>query len=289
MTDFKHRNPALLSRRRFLGLAAIAGVGTVAYPTEIERHELDVVPITIQLPNLADTFKGMRIAQISDIHIDEFTEPFFVRRTVEKINQLQPDIVLLTGDYVSYNGPSSRTAPERFAYDCGKILSGLHCSMKYAVLGNHDANVSAPAVTDALVSNGITVLANKNMPVEKDGKRIWIAGVQDPGTQRPDLNLAIPKTAHTDKEPVILLAHAPDYADRVIGHGADLMLSGHSHGGQVRIPFLEPRFLPPLGRKYVMGHFQLAGMQLYVNRGIGTVGVPMRFRCPPEITMITLA
>jgi predicted MPP superfamily phosphohydrolase len=289
MTDFSQRNPAQISRRRFLGLAAVAGVGAVAYPTEIERHELDVTRITLRLPNLAGPFHGMRLAQISDIHIDDFTEPFFVRRVVEKINQLQPDVVLLTGDYVSFDGPARRLDRERKAFDCGKILGGLTCPARFAVLGNHDANVSAPAVTEALTSNGIPVLANSNTAMERDGKRLWIAGVQDPGTQRPDLELAIPHTAAADKEPVILMAHAPDYADQVVGQGADLMLSGHSHGGQVRIPFLEPRFLPPLGKKYVMGHFQLAGMQLYVNRGIGTVGVPMRFRCPPEITLITLA
>lgn len=93
-----------------------------------------------------------------------------------------------------------------------------------------------------------------------------------------------------DREPVILLAHEPDYADHVARRGAaDLVLSGHTHGGQVRIPFLPPLFLPPLGRKYIEGQFRIGGLQLYVNRGIGAVGIPFRFNVPPEITVITLA
>lgn len=281
----KHRS--LISRRGFLALAGAAALGVAAYPTEVERHELDIVHLPIHLPRLADAFHGLRIAQISDIHYDEFTEPFFVRRTVEKVNALKPDVVLLTGDFVS-DGPLPKRYAKRDAAPCAEILSGLACPVRFSVLGNHDSVVSAPIVTDALISNGIPVLANSYAPLERDGKRLWICGVEDPGTQEPDLDSAIPRSAIVDKEPVILMSHAPDYADDVVGHGVDLVLAGHTHGGQVRIPFVKPYHLPELGRKYVQGHFQLPGMQLYVNRGIGTVGVPMRFRCPPEITLITL-
>ena len=106
----------------------------------------------------------------------------------------------------------------------------------------------------------------------------------------PDLHLAAPRSLQTAREPVILLAHEPDFADRVVRHGGvDLMLSGHTHGGQVRLPFFGAMYVPPLGRKYIEGLFHLEnGLQLYVNRGIGTVGVPFRFDCRPELTLITL-
>ena len=280
-----------VSRRAFLSMAGVAAAGLVAYPTEIARHELDVTRIPIHLPNLPDSFRGMRIAQISDIHYDEYTEPFFVRSTVEKVNALKPDMVLLTGDYVS-DGPLAPRFAARHAGACAEILGGIACPLRYSVLGNHDAGVGAAMVEDALASYGIPLLANRYWPVERDGKRIWICGVQDPGSQTPDLGKALPSarsaTHGNRKEPIILMAHAPDYADRVVGHGVDLVLAGHTHGGQVRIPFVPPIDLPALGRKYIQGHFQLADMQLYVNRGIGTVGVPIRFRCPPEITILTL-
>ena len=145
-------------------------------------------------------------------------------------------------------------------------------------------------VTDALEIHGLPVLANKHIPFERDGARIWIAGVKDIGLSDPDLHLAAPQGLQTANEPVILLAHEPDYADKVVKHGGvDLMLSGHSHGGQVRLPLIGALYTPPLGRKYVEGLFHLQNdLQLYVNRGIGTVGVPFRLDCRPELTLITL-
>ena len=126
---------------------------------------------------------------------------------------------------------------------------------------------------------------------EREGKRIWLAGLADAldGSPLPDFSKAIPKTALADGEPVILLAHEPDIAPEAAKHHVDLMLSGHTHGGQVRIPFLPPVMLPPMGKKYVEGAFRVGPMQLYVNRGVGTVQLPFRFNCPPEITVITLA
>ena len=109
-------------------------------------------------------------------------------------------------------------------------------------------------------------------------------------SQRPDLDAALPAGRSPDHEPVILLAHEPDFADHAVGAQVDLILSGHTHGGQILLPFLPPLLLPEMGIKYVHGLFQLRdGMQLYVNRGIGAVNLPFRFRCPPEITVITLA
>ncbi len=285
------RSPSggVLSRRRFLALSASTIGGLAFYSGEIERHEIDLVPRTIELAGLPDVFVGFRIVQLSDIHLKEYTEAVYLKEVVRRINSLRPDLVVLTGDFVSY-GPLPARFARRWAYRCSELLRELACQQRYAVLGNHDAMVSAAAVTDALVSHGIPVLSNRSVAIERDGRRIWLAGLADALEQKPDLSLALPRRRIADREPLILLLHEPDFADRTVHRQISLVLSGHTHGGQIRIPFMRPFDLPGLGRKYIQGHFLLAGgMQLYVNRGIGTVGVPFRFRCPPEITVITLA
>lgn len=285
---------SVLTRRRFLGLTGLSGVGLGLglgfYAGEIARHEIDIVRRTIFINRLPEAFKGFRIVQISDIHFKEFTEAFFVKLVLHEVNSLKPDLVVLTGDFISY-GPIEKSKSIPWAYECAQLLTRIECPQRYAVLGNHDCIVHQPAVTEALTTHGIPVLDNQSIPLERDGKRIWLAGVADVlnGRPRPDLDKTIPKAARTDDEPVILLAHEPDFAPEAALHPVDLMLSGHTHGGQVRIPFMPPMNLPPMGVNYVEGHFQVGPMQLYVNRGIGAVGLPFRFNCPPEITAITLA
>jgi predicted MPP superfamily phosphohydrolase len=173
------------------------------------------------------------------------------------------------------------------------MLSTLKCQQRYAILGNHDAFLGEKDVTAALTANGMVVLRNSYLPLERNGSRIWLSGLDDVIGGDPDLTAAIPKSIrNVPNEPVILMCHAPDYADQLLAHPAgksvDLMLSGHTHGGQVRLPLVGALDLPIMGRRYVEGLFHLGGMQLYVNRGLGTIGVPFRLDCPPEITSITL-
>jgi hypothetical protein len=201
-------------------------------------------------------------------------------------------MVLLTGDYIS-SGLGTKAFAVGAAWQCANILTGLQCRQVYAVLGNHDVAVDATAVTAALKANGIPVLTNACLPIERQGGRIWLAGLDDPVLGQPDPERAIPAAIRNlPHEPIILMCHAPDYADDLLAHpvgkAIGLMLSGHTHGGQVRLPFVGAMQLPDLGKKYVEGRFQLGAMQLYVNRGIGTVGLPFRFDCPPEIALFTL-
>jgi predicted MPP superfamily phosphohydrolase len=280
--------PSRFTRRQFIVSAGVVATGMVIYSGEIARHELDIVNRPIHIANLPEAFRGFRIIQISDIHIEEFTEPFFLERVVKKVNELKGDLVLLTGDFVTrgaFSFLNKYSSPNK----CAEILTALSAPQVYAVLGNHDVAFGASLVVDALTRFRIPVLLNRYVPIERSGSRFWLCGVEDPGTSRPNLDLAIPD--HPDG-PVILMAHAPDYADTVVSHPRgkliDLMLAGHSHGGQVRLPFVGPLILPPLGQKYVEGLFQFNQMQLYVNRGIGSVGLPFRLNCPPEITVITL-
>ncbi|WP_348266568.1 metallophosphoesterase [Edaphobacter paludis] len=288
MSGFNPEPSPRFTRRHFLVGAGAAAAGLAVYSGEIARHEIDLVPRTIAIANLPGAFHGFRIAQISDIHLDEFTEPFFLERVVHQVNTLAADMVLLTGDFVTH-GSLTFLNGQNAAHRCAEILSTLTCPLRFACLGNHDVAVSAPLVIYSLTSNGIPVLVDQHVPIERNGSRFWLAAVNDPGTTNPRLELAVP--ARPDG-PVILMAHEPDYADTVRahprGHLVDVMLSGHTHGGQIRLPFLGPLVLPPMGKKYAEGLFRLDNMQLYVNRGIGAVGIPFRLNCPPEITLITL-
>ena len=284
-------NPPV-SRRRFLKASLGAAAALALYAGEIERHRIEVVQREISLRGLPAAFDGFRIAQLSDIHMDEFTESFFLRRVIGQVNRLRPDAVFLTGDYVTC-GIGSRKFAIGSAWHCANLLQELQCRQIYAALGNHDVGVGSRQVTEALTANGIAVLNNSYLPIERNGGRLWLTGVDDPVEGRPMPELAIPGAIRNlPDEPVILLSHAPDYADQLlaspIGEAIGLMLCGHTHGGQIRLPLLGALHLPTLGMKYVQGWFQLGGLQLYVNRGIGATGVPFRFDCLPEITLLTL-
>jgi len=267
-------------------------MGLALYSGVLERHWIEITQRRVPLPGLPSVFDGFRIVQLSDIHMDEYTEPAFLRRVIDQVNGIEPDAVVLTGDYVSH-GLGSRHFAIGAAWQCAGILKELKCEERYAVLGNHDVLVGGRPITAALTANGVTVLRNQYLPIERNGGRIWLAGLDDPVTGLPDPESAIPVSIrNVPNEPILLLCHAPDYADdllaRAPGRAVALMLSGHTHGGQIRLPLIGPLTLPVLGRKYVAGSFQLGGLKLYVNRGIGTVGLPFRLDCPPEITVITL-
>jgi uncharacterized protein len=277
-----------LTRRDFLKLAGIAAVGLPLYAGEISRHEISVQRLMVKLPRLPEAFRGLTIAQLSDFHYAQFTEPYFIRQVIERVNLLKPDVVVFTGDYIT-KGFWPEREMLRFTGECAEILARVDCPIRYAVLGNHDCTVElySQAMIEALEAHNIPVLENRSVPLERDGARLWFAGTGDALLGRMHLDQAIP-VASAD-EPVILLVHEPDVLPQVARHNVDLMLSGHTHGGQVRFPFLPPMFLPGLGQRYVAGLFRLGDTQLYVNRGIGTVNLPFRLNCPPEITLITLA
>ncbi|MDE3105879.1 MAG: metallophosphoesterase [Acidobacteriota bacterium] len=279
---------SVLTRRRFLLGTATAAAAMTLYAGEVARHELDVVRRTIQIPSLPDAFHGYRIVQISDIHLDEFTEPSFLQHTVHRINELQPDVVLITGDFVT-QGAFTFVSARHAAYRAAEILAGLQAPERYAVLGNHDVTVGSAMVTDALTASGTPVLTNRYIPLERRGGRVWLAGIDDPNTSHPNLDLALPARPNA---PILLMSHGPDFTDTILQHPrgkyVDLVLAGHSHGGQVDLPFLGPLVLPPGGKLYPHGYYRFGRTQLYVNRGLGTVGVPFRFNCPPEITVLTL-
>jgi predicted MPP superfamily phosphohydrolase len=288
MPGFTAPRSSHLTRRKFLIASGATAAGLALYAGEVARHEIDVVDRPIAIPNLPASFHGYRIVQLSDIHLDEYTEPFFLEHIVHRVNALAPDLVLITGDFITH-GSLSFIAARHALRRCAEILTTLTAPLRYACLGNHDVSYDAPEVVRVLAAHNTPVLVNQYLPIERNGGRLWLCGLDDPATSHPDLNLTVP--ANPDG-PVILMAHEPDYADEVIAHPrgpfVNLMLAGHSHGGQIRLPFLGPLILPPFAEKYPEGYYRFNQLQLYVNRGIGTVGLPFRLNCPPEITVITL-
>lgn len=277
-----------MSRRNFLAGTAAAVAGLAVYSGEVSRHEISIVAQDLAIQKLPPAFDGFRVAQISDIHYDEYTEPPFLRRVIHKLNELQPDLVMLTGDFISFV-PLPRNFAEYAIRECAKTLEAIACPLRFAVMGNHDSFLGAPEIKPILADHGLPMLVNQHVPIERNGQRFWLAGTHDPVTHIPDLEATIPANPQA---PVFLMCHGPDYADTLIqhprGHLVDAMFSGHTHGGQVRLPFLPPMHLPAGGQKYVEGLFRIGRLQLYVNRGIGAVGLPFRLNCPPEITLFTL-
>ncbi len=280
--------PRNLTRRAFLAASVVSTASLALYSNEFARHEVEVVQRTFLLRNLPPQFDGFRIVQISDIHMEEYAEEYFLRDVIRQVNALNADLLLVTGDFVS-RGPLPVSYSMAASGRCAALLSTLTCPERYGVLGNHDAVIGSRLIRDHMENNGLPLLVNQYVRVERGGAHIFLAGVDDIAEGQPNLTLALPEKPDA---PMILMAHEPDYLGRIFTHErgrlVDLVISGHTHGGQVRIPGFRPLALPPLGKLYPEGHYFLGSLQLYVNRGIGTVGVPFRLNCPPEITVATL-
>ncbi len=263
-------------------------MGTDGY---LQSYGLQLKRIEIPLARLPEAFDGFTIAQISDFHYEERFSAVPIRKAVELVNKLGPDLIALTGDFITvpmfeYGWHTYRESGKT-AGPCAEALSPLHARAgRFAVLGNHDAYAHADLVTDSLQSHGIPVLKNTAVPIERGSARIWIAGIDDALEAQPDLGLAIKKIPAG--ETTILLAHEPDFADQAAMSAVHMQLSGHSHGGQIWIPGIGAPWLPPLARNYPRGLYKIQNLTLYTNMGIGTIRAPIRINCVPEVTLITL-
>ena len=279
----------MLSRRKFLaggvlGLAALAGADTLA----VEPRDLQPRRVNVLLKRLPEAFDGFRIAQISDIHFGPYMGQAGVERAVRLAQSFQPDLVALTGDFVSHpwkqgNGRSGAM----FIEPCADVLAQLKDTRMIAVLGNHDHFNGANIVEAGLKERGIAVPRNASLPLERGKDRIWIAGVDDVWVRTADLGRTLRGIPTT--EATILLAHEPDFADHAACFPVDLQLSGHSHGGQVRLPGIGALVLPEMAHKYPIGLNRVGALQVYTNVGLGVINPPVRFLCPPEVTFLTLS
>lgn len=273
-----------LTRRRLwqLGVpSALAAMGGLGYSTLLEPQRMVVERVPIRLSNLPLALEGFRIAVLTDFHLYPFTKLPHIQRAVTLANDLQPDVAVLLGDFVDANVEA--------ILELAPALSGLRAQHGiFAVLGNHDHWKGAKIVRAALVNEGIQVLRNAGVPLTVAGHELYLAGLESAWCGRPDIAQAL--SERRGDSPVVLLVHEPDYADKAAQDPRiSLQLSGHSHGGQVRLPLIGALELPSWGRKYDCGHYHVGAMQLYTNRGIGLVDLPVRFNCPPEVTEITLS
>jgi uncharacterized protein len=278
-----------ISRRNFIRLAAAAGVTALAADSIVlEPNHPRIVRLEIALRRWPASLEGFTIALLSDFHYDPYFSSHPLKAAIGKVNALRPDLIVLTGDFVTlpFVGDHEEQAAAA-AEPCARLLRQMNAKHGlWAVLGNHDVYTDPEHVTHALRAEGIDVLANRSVPIGLAGARFWLTGVNDVLSETADLKAALEQVPQN--EATILLAHEPDYADYSSGFPIDLQLSGHSHGGQVRIPFVPPLFLPALARKYVWGLYKVGALTLYTNPGLGTIGVPVRLNCPPEITLLTM-
>lgn len=277
------------SRRRFLGLAAAAGVAAIgADSLLLEPNHPRIVKQEITLRRWPAQLDGFTLVQLSDFHYDEHFSVHPLKAAIGMVNSLRPDLIVLTGDFVTatdFDGGEEKAAAN--AEPCAALLAQMRAPHGlWAILGNHDWSTDPDRVTDAVRAAGIPVLANQSIPIEANGARFWLSGIAEILFRTADLDAALAKIP--SGEATILLAHEPDYANHVSRYPVDLQLSGHSHAGQIRLPFLPPLYLPVMARKYYEGIYHVGPLTLYTNRGLGTMGVPLRLNCPPEITLITL-
>ncbi len=283
------------ARRVFLertagALAAAPFVGG-AYGALYGRLNLETPTVRIRLPRLPRAFEGFRIAQLSDIHIGPFMTEAEIRKYAAIANSLRPDLVALTGDYVTWDAGTQQPVVN--------ALSGLRAPFGvFGCLGNHDAWAHVLGSITALFRQaGVTILRSERVAISRGPDSVNLIGIDytaaHPGDMHTD-GTARGRLADavrlTDRDRVnMLLSHNPNTFDFAAGHGIDLSLAGHTHGGQAALEFISPEIAPSrLVTPYVSGWFGRPGGQLYVNRGIGTIGTPIRIGAPPEITLFEL-
>ncbi len=252
------------------------------YAKKIEPNWIEVVPIELAIPHLDQTFDGFKIVQISDLHVSKFMTDQRLAKIIKLVNQQQADAIAITGDLIT----------QGIRFDAEKLkqaLSQLRSkSVTVAVLGNHDHwGQKIEELKQIIRDSNITILDNQVFFVERGAKKLALAGIDDPYWGNPDLPKTIAQL--NDQIAAILLVHEPDYIEKSAQtHKFALQLSGHSHGGQIRIPFLHPLVLPYGGQKYFAGLNQVEDTLTYTNRGLGMTGLPLRFGSRPEITVFTL-
>ncbi|HLM61500.1 MAG TPA: metallophosphoesterase [Pyrinomonadaceae bacterium] len=242
-----------------------------------EADTLSVENIKIHLERLPKSLDGLRLVHLSDIHHSPFTGLEHISRAVEIANELKPDIIALTGDFVSHES--------EYILPMAEVLGKLESEFgTFACLGNHDHRTDAELITNSLRAENIKVLINEGFRFSARGASFWLCGVDDYMVGKTDLRAAL-RGSFPD-EMKMLLAHNPKILYRAARASVDLMLSGHTHGGQIRLRDEQKKILPR--RKFASGLYRRKDTQVYITRGIGTVVLPVRFGCPPEISLIEL-
>jgi predicted MPP superfamily phosphohydrolase len=254
-------------------IAALGAAGALRQRPRISSRD-------IFISGLPPAFDGYRVVQISDLHCGPFVQGRRVAEWVAAVNHQKPDLVAVTGDFIA--------SGSAFVPVVAAALAKLSArDGVFASMGNHDYFTDGEALVDALEGAGMSVLRNRGIEIRRAGAAIYLAGVDDTWTRRHDVDKAL--SGRTPGIPVVLLAHDPALFPEAARHGVDLTLSGHTHGGQLGLPFVARRLnLARLMTRFTSGLYRSGSSTLYVNRGLGTTGPPVRLGVAPEIAVLTL-
>ncbi|MGH7499280.1 MAG: metallophosphoesterase [Gemmatimonadales bacterium] len=271
--------------RKSVSLSALVVLlGCVLWGFWIEPSSLRVQEV--QLPLNWPYPRPLRIAVVSDLHVGSpFQDLPHLRKVVDRINGTNPDLVCLLGDFVTVDVIGGKAvAPDKIAVELGRLRAPAGV---FGVLGNHDRSLNGPLVYEALTARGVRVLEDTAVRIATPSGPVWIAGISDFWSAPHNVRKALqPVTDSTT--PVIAMTHNPDVFPEVPGRVL-LTLAGHTHGGQVRLPFVGSPIVPSIyGQRYVMGHVREGGRDLFVTTGVGTSGIPVRFGMPPTISVLTV-
>jgi predicted MPP superfamily phosphohydrolase len=253
---------------------------TSSHLDENARQRVSRLPVVevreFALPDLTPEHDGLRIVQLTDIHVGRATPARRIHAAIALANALSPDLVVMTGDFLSHH--------ERGLHLMREQLAGL-VEPVVAVLGNHDHWVDAHGATQALRALHYTVLRNQNTTLMLKGLPFTVIGIDDLLTGNADIPRAF-HGAHDGSR--LVLAHVPRTAEYLRHYRASLCLAGHTHGGHVNIPGLTPAIMRSMRERYISGRFHVERTQLYVSRGLGGAVMPFRVNAPPEVTLLTL-
>ncbi|MRG85579.1 metallophosphoesterase [Salinibacillus xinjiangensis] len=268
-----------------LGTLGLSG-GTYYYSKHLEPTMLSIKEDSIFSPKLPPAFENFKILQFGDTHLGFHYDLGQFEELIQLINEQKPDLVLFNGDLVD----EPNMFPQIEFEACIQVLSKIKAPFgKYWVYGNHDhGGYGTETLNHVMELSGFKLLKNESLPIQKDQSTIQLAGLDDVMLGRPDLEETF-KEANPEQF-TILMCHEPDFADHTVHYPVDIQFSGHSHGGQIQIPFLGYLVTPPFAEKYVEGKYQIGSrpLQLFVTRGIGTTRLPFRFLCKPEINIYSL-
>lgn len=289
MKETPHFKKFDASRRSFLqkgviGLSAYSFIGSAA--GVVSKDQYDLIYQTVKIPGLPEEFKGFRIGMLSDVHSSVFMNKEDMSEYVHAMNELKTDLVVVTGDFVNTRTEEVYPFAEAFSE-----LTAPHGV--YGCLGNHDFFArDVERVAREVNDCGVKLLRNDAVKIQNGNSFINLIGVDDIGRNvNADEYITRAMGSVKNEQPKILLCHKPYYFQNAKNFNIDLTLSGHTHGGQIVFATIDrtPISLATFASKYVAGLYELENSQLYVNRGLGSVGIPFRINCPPEVTVLTLA
>ena len=280
VVDLVRGVPPHLPTTTFMG-AYLSGLVVAGYGILVRRRWYRVAERDVHVPGLDPQFDGLRIAQLSDLHIGTLTPRSWGLAWSRSANDRAPDLAVVTGDMV--------TSGTEFHGDVADVVGALRAKLGVFVsMGNHDYfGAEGEPLVSMLRARGVGVLRNEGVVIEREGAKLWLAAIDDTWTRRDDIARAM--QGRPDGATTVLLAHDPNRFEAAAEAGADVVLSGHTHGGQIGVPFLyRVANLATFGYPYNVGLYRRGKSVIHVHPGLGTTGPPMRLGVPPEVSILTL-